>query len=82
MFPEKLSQTRRKNNIQNLFTQAHFMVLNIRKHGLSKLSMKMLLKRKTKAEKAYAYRIFLSFKTLVKRRLDNSIRYEVDLYIS
>ena len=56
MFSEdKMSQTGQKNQkvlIKNLFTQTHLTVLNA-------------IKRKTRAGKAYAYRMFLSFKTSV-----------------
>ena len=36
-----------------------------KKNSISKLSIKMFIKRKTTAEKAYAYRVLLSFKTSV-----------------
>ena len=46
-----------------LFTQANLTVLNI-ENGISKLCIKMLIKRKTRARKAYAYRMLLNLKML------------------
>ena len=43
------------------FTQIHLMVLNIKKTCISKLFIKMFIKRKTRAGKAYAYQMLLSF---------------------
>ena len=43
------------------FTQIHLMILNIKKTCISKFFIKMFIKRKTRAEKAYAYQMLLSF---------------------
>ena len=61
MFSEqKLSQVGQKNNK----IMVKITVLNL-KNCRSKLSIEMFIKRKTKAEKTYAYRMLLGFKTLV-----------------
>ena len=63
---EKLSQTLQKSSkilVKNLFTQTHLTVLNIKGNCISKLSIKMFIKRKTRAERVYAYRMLLNFKT-------------------
>ena len=41
------------------------MVLDVKKNCISKLSIKIFMKRKTRAGKAYAYRMFLNFKKLI-----------------
>ena len=66
----------------NFFAHPHPTVLNI-KDCISKLSIKMFMKRKTNARKAYAYRMPLIFKTFVtyQKRInltpDNCVRCEV-----
>ena len=60
---EKLSQTRQRNSkvlVQNLFTQTHLPVLNI-KNCISKLYIKIIIKRETRTGKAYAYQNTFEF---------------------
>ena len=67
---EKLSQAGQKTNkvlVKSLFTQTRLTDLNI-KNCISKLSIKMSIKWKTRAGKVYAYRILLSFKTSVTQK--------------
>ena len=66
MFTEdKLFQARQDNSkalLQNLLTLTHLTVL---KDWISKLCIKLLIKRKTRARNSYAYRTLVSLKTSV-----------------
>ena len=67
MFLEKkLSKAGQKKSIGiKPFYSNTFYGFEYKKNSISKLSIKMFIKRKTTAEKAYAYRVPLSFKTSV-----------------
>ena len=64
---EKLSQAGQKQqsiSIKSLYWSI-FNGFESKENFISKLTIKMTIKRKTRAEKAYGYRLLLSFKTLV-----------------
>ena len=64
IFRREAVPSRAKNNKvleDNFFAPTHLTVFN-KKNCLSKLSVKMFIKRKIRAGKAYAYRMLLSFK--------------------
>ena len=63
--PSHAWQKTNKVSVKSLFTQVRLRILNIKKNYTSKLSIKMFMKRKTRAGKAYAYKMLLSCKKSV-----------------
>ena len=65
--------------VENIYTQIHLTVLNI-KNCISKLSIKMFMKRKArKPGNDYAYRMLLSFKINLEKTnftLNSCVRFE------